>query len=112
MHGLKKLLQDCNAGRSQAAGTLKAKFAGELIEIALQDGNGIGKARESGIAAHLADGAQNADGAELFENVGVAKDGGLDGRRLVAGLVLPDGLEDCGDFVFGKAHLAQDDGSP
>lgn len=110
MYGLKELLQDCNSGRCQPAGALEAEFARQILDIASQNGDRIGKARKTGIAADFADRAQNANGAELLEDVGVAEDGGLDRLRLVAGLMLPEAGEDAGDFPFGELHLAEDAG--
>jgi hypothetical protein len=107
MYGLKELLQDRNSGRSQAAGTLEAQFAGELLEVPAQDGHGIAEAGKARIAADLADGAQNAHGPELLEDVGVAEDGRLEGLRLVAGLVLKDGRDYCGYLLLREAHLAE-----
>ncbi len=90
MHGLKELLQDCNSGRGQATGALKAQLTGKSLEIPAQDGNCVGKTRKPRVAADFADDAQDADGAELFEDVGVTEDGGLDRLRLIAGLVLTE----------------------
>ena len=108
MHRLEELPQDRNSGRSQTAGALKAQLARQDVEIPPENGNGVGKAGKARIAADLADDSQNSDGAQLLENVGVAKNGGLDGCGLVAGLVLPDGCEDGRDFVVGEAGCAED----
>jgi hypothetical protein len=106
--GGEKVRKDSNAGFGEAASGFETDFAGELIERASQRGNGIGEAMESRVAADFADGAQDADGAELLEDVGIAEDGGFEGRGLVAGLVLADAVEDGGDFGFGKAGFAED----
>ena len=40
------------------------------------------------------DGAEDRDGSELLEDVGVAEDGSLDGVRIAAGLVSADRFDD------------------
>lgn len=107
MHGFEELPQDRNSGRSQTAGALKAQLARQDVEIPLQGGNGVGKTGKARIAADLADDAQDADGAQLLENVGVAENDGLNGFGFVAGLVLPDGREDGGDFVLREARIVE-----
>jgi hypothetical protein len=108
MNGLKELPQDRNSGRSQAAGALEAKFAWQFFEIPAQDSNSVGETEKAGIAADLADDAQNADGTELLEDIGIAEDGGLDRFRLIDGLMLPDGRKNGGDPGLREAHLAED----
>jgi hypothetical protein len=108
MHGLKELPQNCNSGPSQTAGTVEVKLARQFLKIPAQDSNCVGETGKAGIPSDLADRAQNADGAQLFKDVGIAEDGGFDGVGLVAGLVLPNGREYGGDLVLREAHLAED----
>jgi hypothetical protein len=110
MDGQKELLEDRNPGRSHAARALEAQFARQFLEIPVQDGDGVSKAREARVAADLADDAQNTDGAELLKDIGVAEDGGFDCFRLVAGLVLLNSRKDGGNLVLGEARLAKDNG--
>jgi len=110
MHGLKKLPQDCHPGCSQTAGALKAEQLRKILEITMQGGNGISETGEAGVTAHLTDNAEDADGAELLEDVGIAKDRGLNGRGLVCRLVLPDRGQHGGNFSLGKARLTEDAG--
>jgi hypothetical protein len=101
-------LEDDDAGFGEAAGGVEPNLAREVVEIAAQRGDGISEAREAGIAAHLADGAQDANGAQLLENIGIAKNGGFRRGGLILGLVLAHDLKDGGNFRFGEAGVAQD----
>lgn len=69
---------------------------------------GFGEGAEAGVAAEFGEGAGDADGAELFEDVGVVGDGGFEGEWLVVGLVGADDFEDCGDLFFGEGRFLQD----
>lgn len=83
-------------------------MAREVLEIATQGGHSIREAREPGITADLADGAQDGDSAQLLEDVGIAEDDGFRGGWLVFGLVLANDLKDSGNFLFGEAAVSQD----
>jgi hypothetical protein len=109
-NGGEEVLKDVDSWFSETAGGFKADLTGKLVEPAAEGGDGVGKAGEAGVAADFADGAKDADGAELFEHIGVAEDDGFEGGGGVFGLVLADGVEDSGDFLFGEAGLAQDGG--
>lgn len=102
-------LKDVDSWLSEAASGVEADFAGEFVQRAAERGDGVGEAGEAGVAADFANGAEDADGAELFEDVGVAEDDGFEGGGRVFGLVQTDRVEDGGDFLLREAGLAQDD---
>ena len=73
---------------------------------------GISEQGEAGVAAKLGGRAENSDGAELFEDVGIAEEGGFGGVGVVVGLVFADrgedGLESC---LTGKPKLSRSAGA-
>jgi len=108
MNGAEEGLKDVDSWFTEAAGGVEADFAGKLVEVAAESGDGVGEAGEAGVAADFADGAEDADGAELFEDIGVAEDDGFEGGGVVFGLMLADSVEDSGNFLFRETGLAQD----
>jgi hypothetical protein len=106
--GSQKLLQDLDAWLGQAPGTREPDPARQLFEVATQYGYGIGESGKAGIATHFAHHAQDADCAQLFEDVGIAKNGGLNRCRFVFRLVLPNGIQDRGHLRFRKTRPVQD----
>ncbi len=108
--GLEEGIEEGDSGRSEAPRGIQTDAAGKRRQIAPQRGYGIRKAEEAGVAADFADRPQNADGAELLEDVGVTQNGGLKGGGLIVRLVLADDIEDSGNFIFRKARTAQDSG--
>jgi hypothetical protein len=105
--GGEKIAQDADARRGEKACGIEANLAWQLVQAAAQGGDGVGEAGKAGIAADLANGAQDADGSELLEDVGVTQNRGFEGGGEVFGLVLPYGLEDGGNFGFGEAGIAE-----
>ena len=79
-------------------------------EVFLEGCLGFGEGFEARVVAEFGDGAGDADGAELLEDVSVADDGGFDGEWLVVGLVSADDFEYGGDFFFGEAELGEERG--
>jgi hypothetical protein len=108
--GPQKLPQDSDAGLGEMAGALKADFPGQLIEIAPKHSDSVGKSRKPGVATDFAHRPEDADGAELLKDVGVAQDGGFEGLRFVMGLVLPYGTEDSRNLLSGETNLAKNVG--
>lgn len=106
--GLQKRLQNGDAWLGQTAGTLQPQLVRQFAQIASEHRNRVRKAGKTRIAANLADRAENADGAELLENVGVAEDGGFECRRFVFGLVLANDIQHGRDFGLRKTCIAQD----
>ena len=99
---LQEIPQDGDARLGENAGALEADSAGQLIEIATEHGDRIGEPREPRIAADFAHRAEDSNGAQLLKDVGIADDGGLEGRRFIGGLVLADDLENGWYFSSGK----------
>ena len=62
---------------------------------------------EASVPAHLADGAQDGDGAQLLQEVRVAQQGALKCGRLAGRKMRPNGLDDSRDLALGKAELFQ-----
>jgi hypothetical protein len=103
-----EIRKDADARGSETSSGIEADFAGKPVEAAVEGGDCIGEAKEAGIAADFADGAEDTDGPELLEDVGVAKDGGLERCGFVMGLMLAYAVEDGGNFRFRKAGIAED----
>ena len=99
-----------DAGFGEGAGLGKEDEGRQGFKGAGEGGEGVGEDVETGVAADFADGAEDANGSELLEEVGVAEDGGLNGGGGELGLVGADGFENGGDFGFGKADVAEDRG--
>jgi len=110
IHSAKKGLEGGNARCGQTARGFEADFAGEVRQVASQGGDRIGKRDKAGIAADFADSAQDADCSKLLEDIGIAQNGGFNAGGFIVRLMLADHLEDRGDFIFGKARIAQDGG--
>ena len=51
----------------------------EFLAIFADDGQGLIEGLESSVAADFTDGAEDAGGAELFEDVGIAEECALEG---------------------------------
>ena len=58
----------------EGAGGIQLQLSRQLFGVALEDPNGICECDESAVATDFADGAENADRAELFEDVCVAQE--------------------------------------
>lgn len=108
IHSVKKGLKDGNPRGGKPAGRIEADPAWKRRQVAPQGGNGIREEMEPRIAADLADGAQDADGAQLLEDIGVAQDGRFDGAGLVVWLMLANDFQHRRYFALLKARLAQD----
>src|SRR5579875_1216226 len=85
-----ELPQGGDARLGQALGGLEAELPGQFVQVAAEGGNGLGEAGKAGIAADFADGAEDANCPELLQDIGITKEGGLQGLGLVVGLVLAD----------------------
>ncbi|WP_433983504.1 hypothetical protein RBB78_20510 [Tunturiibacter empetritectus] len=95
-------MHDVKAGYGEGSGGVEFELIGESGELFFERRVSFGEGLEAGVAAEFGEGAGDSDGAELFEDVGVAGDGGLDGEGCVLRLVGADDFEDGGDFSAGK----------
>lgn len=107
LDGAKKCLEDSDTGLGEATRAVEPNSGRQILEAAAKSGDGVCEEWETGIAAHFADGAQDADGAELFQDIGIAEDGGFDAARLVLRLMLADHIEDRRNFFLRETQMAQ-----
>ncbi len=82
---------------------IQLQLSRQLFGVALEDAKGILECDESAIAPDLADGAENADRAELFEDVRVAQESACEGSRFARWKVSSDRFDYGGDFFRRKA---------
>lgn len=103
-------MEGLDAGFGEGAGLGEVDEGREGFEGFFEGGDGVGEGVEAGVAADFAGGAEDADGTELFEDVGVAEDGGFEGFGREGRLVGADALEDMDDFGAGETEGAEDGG--
>ena len=80
--GGEKSLQGFDALAGQAARGGELQLGGQLLGIPTQDSQRVGVPDKPRVPAHFADGAEDGDGSELFQDVCIAQQRALErGRR-------------------------------
>ena len=75
-----------------------------MFGIALKDAESVFEGAKACIAPNFADSAENADSAELFENVRVAQKNAFKGGWATGGKMRPDDFDDGWNFFVGKTE--------
>ena len=107
----KEAAQQLDAWLGELSRSRKADAGGKLFEVALEEGDGRRVGGVAGVAANLRDGAKDADGAKLLENIRVAQDGGFGGSWFVMRLVRLDGSQHSGNFMSREASFDKNRGA-
>ena len=82
----------------------------QLFGIALENAKCVFEGAESGVASDFADGAENRDRAELFENVGVTQEDAFERSWIAGWKVGSDDLDNGWNFLGGKAESLKQGG--
>ena len=75
-----------------------------MFGVALENVESVFECSKTGVTADFADGAENADRTELFENVRIAQENAFERGRFARWKVGSDGFDDGRDFLRRKAE--------
>jgi len=107
IHSREKLSERVDARFGKLARGIKTNFCWQIGQASAKDSDDLRELREPGIPAYFADIAQDADCAELFEDVRITQDNGLDDCGVVSGLMRSNCFEDSGNFLRRKVSASQ-----
>jgi len=79
----------------------------QALQVAPQSLNSVGMAHEPRVAAYFADDAENRDGSELFQQIGIPQQRAFKAGRLARGQVRPDSFKGCGNLVLREPELPE-----